>query len=323
MDEQKGINDQLDTDLFDNMQKDFDALLGKSGANQVHPEILLSNPGEQLDAKLNADSALSHPGSEALEDIALATNLHDESEQATSAAIGYTLSQRGTIPPVAARGPAENNPTNFLALLVVGVGCIALGTVMYVMFIPDSGVTVPHNSAKKTSAPAVQSHIASADKAGRGNHQGIATQRVATPDIAADMALSQSTPAAKSGNQKPVHHTRKSDPPFSVIVVNNTLNSETPGDQKTGSLSTVTTANRWVINLISLTDQKNVERSLERLKKDGLNCNSQEVTIADQTWYRIYVQGFASVRQAKKQMQVLSNKYGYKSAWISKPPKIL
>ncbi|MDX8405824.1 MAG: SPOR domain-containing protein [Mariprofundus sp.] len=76
----------------------------------------------------------------------------------------------------------------------------------------------------------------------------------------------------------------------------------------------------WVINIISSSDRPAMEKRLQQLHLDGIDCDISEVTVSGQQWYRIYVQGFSSIAQAKAALPGLARKYHYKSPWIGKHP---
>jgi len=184
----------------------------------------------------------------------------------------------------------------------------------------DRAIAVPETAAI-TGPPAMQAETGDADQrqnrslqdavADSGMHTAISLaspSETTADDATIDIPMPQSEAAVAYPQPRP----------FSAVTINGDLD---PLEAVEANIVTVAiTKNRWVIYLASFVDSENAGKMLAHLKNDGVACRSIEVSIANQPWYRIYVPGFARVQQAREQMQLLSEKYGFESAWIGKAP---
>lgn len=74
----------------------------------------------------------------------------------------------------------------------------------------------------------------------------------------------------------------------------------------------------WVINLTSFKEAKEANNELIRLKKLSINVEIRKIKTHGKTWYRIRIPGFASVKTAEKQRQLLAKQLGIQDTWIGK-----
>lgn len=65
------------------------------------------------------------------------------------------------------------------------------------------------------------------------------------------------------------------------------------------SPSTSKRSGDWVVNIASLTDAKAAAVEQQRLKKEGIDVEVQEVVMSGRTWYRIRAVGFVSRQEAQ------------------------
>lgn len=74
----------------------------------------------------------------------------------------------------------------------------------------------------------------------------------------------------------------------------------------------------WAINLISLSDEKDADAELKRLKNLGVRAEKQRAVKDGKTWYRLQVRGFTSYEGAKAYIETVEKKAGVKNAWVAK-----
>ncbi len=88
-------------------------------------------------------------------------------------------------------------------------------------------------------------------------------------------------------------------------------NSETPSP-------TTMAATGWVINLLSLSSEKDAREQLLRLLKAGVRAQMQQAEHDGKRWYRLRVPGFSSYEGAKAYIETVEKQAGVKNAWVAK-----
>ncbi|GAV19343.1 sporulation related domain protein [Mariprofundus micogutta] len=71
----------------------------------------------------------------------------------------------------------------------------------------------------------------------------------------------------------------------------------------------------WALNVVSLTNKQYADEHLSELNAAGFAAELIEITINGNTWYRIRIPGFASVRDANKTAAEIAQKTPYKDSW--------
>jgi cell division septation protein DedD len=74
----------------------------------------------------------------------------------------------------------------------------------------------------------------------------------------------------------------------------------------------------WVINLLSLSNQKDAQTEMERLRKAGVRVEVKQAISDGKTWYRLRVPGFATYEGAKAYIDTVEKQAGVKNAWVAK-----
>ncbi len=74
----------------------------------------------------------------------------------------------------------------------------------------------------------------------------------------------------------------------------------------------------WVINLLSLSNEKDAQEEMTRLRKAGVRVEIQRALRDSKTWYRLRVPGFTSYEGAKAYIDTVEKQAGVKNAWVAK-----
>ncbi len=76
-------------------------------------------------------------------------------------------------------------------------------------------------------------------------------------------------------------------------------------------------AGGWVVNLISVSSQKQADVEYARLKRMGYDAAITRAKVGGQTWYRLQIPGFADYQEAKAYADK-ARKQGLSNAWVTK-----
>lgn len=74
----------------------------------------------------------------------------------------------------------------------------------------------------------------------------------------------------------------------------------------------------WVINLISLSSEKDATEHMLRLRKAGVRVEMQQAEHEGKSWYRLRVPGFSSYEGARAYIETVEKQTGVKNAWVAK-----
>lgn len=74
----------------------------------------------------------------------------------------------------------------------------------------------------------------------------------------------------------------------------------------------------WVINLISLSNEKVAREQLSRLRKAGVRVELQHAQQDGKSWYRLRVPGFNSYEGARAYIETVEKQAGVQNAWVAK-----
>lgn len=81
--------------------------------------------------------------------------------------------------------------------------------------------------------------------------------------------------------------------------VTKTVQPQAAPKPSTATTSKTGRTGNWVVNVASLTDGKAAIAEQQRLKKEGIEVEVQEVVMSGRTWYRVRATGFASREEAQ------------------------
>lgn len=76
-----------------------------------------------------------------------------------------------------------------------------------------------------------------------------------------------------------------------------------------------TTDGRWTTSLLSVRDRSRATSALRRLHMDGYAAEVAEVTLKDQTWYRVVVHGFVDRHEALAFAARMNQRKDIEAAW--------
>lgn len=74
----------------------------------------------------------------------------------------------------------------------------------------------------------------------------------------------------------------------------------------------------WSVNLISLSNVKDADEELMRLRNLGIRAEKQRVEQDGRVWFRLRVPGFTSRDGARAYIATVENKAGVKNAWVGR-----
>jgi cell division septation protein DedD len=74
----------------------------------------------------------------------------------------------------------------------------------------------------------------------------------------------------------------------------------------------------WVINLVSLSSEKDADAELKHLRSLGVRAEKSRAEKDGKVWYRLRVPGFTSYEGAKAYIDTIEKKTGVKNAWVAK-----
>ncbi len=74
----------------------------------------------------------------------------------------------------------------------------------------------------------------------------------------------------------------------------------------------------WVINLISLSSEKDAKEQMLRLRKAGVRVEMQHAQHDGKSWYRLRVPGFTSYEGARAYIETVEKQTGVENAWVGK-----
>ncbi len=75
-------------------------------------------------------------------------------------------------------------------------------------------------------------------------------------------------------------------------------------------------AQDYSINIGAFQKTATAEKKAERLRKEGITVDINEVLVDGKTWYRLSIPGFTSFRDAQNFSETLKKQFGIKSVWI-------
>jgi len=74
----------------------------------------------------------------------------------------------------------------------------------------------------------------------------------------------------------------------------------------------------WKVNLVSGTSEAAIQKETKRLQSLGVPVTYTSLQIKDKTWYRIYIPGFASKKDAQQEAAALKKKLNMEDIWVGK-----
>lgn len=74
----------------------------------------------------------------------------------------------------------------------------------------------------------------------------------------------------------------------------------------------------WVINLISLSSEKDAKEQMLLLRKAGVRVEMQHAQHDGKSWYRLRVPGFTSYEGARAYIETVEKQTGVENAWVGK-----
>jgi cell division septation protein DedD len=77
-------------------------------------------------------------------------------------------------------------------------------------------------------------------------------------------------------------------------------------------------AKSWVVNLISLADEADVERFMREAAANGVNTQAQQVTVNGMTLWRVQVADFSSPDKAEAESARIKEQLGLNEVWIAR-----
>lgn len=77
-------------------------------------------------------------------------------------------------------------------------------------------------------------------------------------------------------------------------------------------------AGGWVINLISLSSEKDAQEQMLRLRKAGVRVEMQQAEHNGKSWYRLRVPGFSNYEGARAYIETVEKQTGVQNAWVAK-----
>lgn len=75
-------------------------------------------------------------------------------------------------------------------------------------------------------------------------------------------------------------------------------------------------AQDYSINIGAFQKAATAEKKAERLRKEGVTVDINEVVVDGKTWYRLTIPGFTSMQEAQRFSETLRKQFGIKSVWI-------
>lgn len=92
-----------------------------------------------------------------------------------------------------------------------------------------------------------------------------------------------------------------------------------PATQGNVTVPSATTAEGgWVINLISLSSEKDAREQMLRLRKAGVRVEMQHAQHDGKSWYRLRVPGFTNYEGARAYIETVEKQAGVENAWVAK-----
>jgi hypothetical protein len=82
--------------------------------------------------------------------------------------------------------------------------------------------------------------------------------------------------------------------------------------------SATTAEGGWVINLISLSSEKDAREQMLRLRKAGVRVEMQHAQHDGKSWYRLRVPGFTNYEGARAYIETVEKQAGVENAWVAK-----
>lgn len=82
--------------------------------------------------------------------------------------------------------------------------------------------------------------------------------------------------------------------------------------------SATTAEGGWVINLISLSSEKDAREQMLRLRKAGVRVEMQHAQNDGKSWYRLRVPGFTNYEGARAYIATVEKQAGVENAWVAK-----
>lgn len=77
-------------------------------------------------------------------------------------------------------------------------------------------------------------------------------------------------------------------------------------------------AGAWVVNLASYTNERDASNIMKKLQKQGIFPQTRRVEAKGQTWYRLYVDGFANQDAAQRYVKTVQKMPELKQAWAGR-----
>ncbi|MFO7593234.1 MAG: SPOR domain-containing protein [Pseudomonadota bacterium] len=77
-------------------------------------------------------------------------------------------------------------------------------------------------------------------------------------------------------------------------------------------------AGGWVINLISLSSEKDAQEQMLRLRQAGVRVEMQQAEHNGKSWYRLRVPGFSNYEGARAYIETVEKQTGVQNAWVAK-----
>jgi cell division protein FtsN len=74
---------------------------------------------------------------------------------------------------------------------------------------------------------------------------------------------------------------------------------------------------RWALNLQSLSDMKNAERTVQELKDIGVSSVVRKSDHTDHVWYRVRIEGFQTYNEAKEYIKKLPESPLTANTWVT------
>ena len=74
----------------------------------------------------------------------------------------------------------------------------------------------------------------------------------------------------------------------------------------------------WVIYLTSLRREEDAVKFIAKIQSRGVSAKTDAVTVKGDKYWRVYVPGFATVKQARTNAAVIKEKLGLDDYWVAK-----
>ena len=92
------------------------------------------------------------------------------------------------------------------------------------------------------------------------------------------------------------------------------LNTASINDQGEASL----TVGPWVIYLTSLRREEDAVKFIDKIQSRGVTAKTDAVTVKGNKYWRVYVPGFTTLKQARSNATAIKEKLGLDDYWVAK-----